>query len=296
MFTNILVGVDGRQGGRDAIALGRRLASPGATITLANIYGSGWLLPRGIEVTAALQRDESERMLVSQRAAVGVDAEVACAWHSTPGRGLHELAQARGSDLIVVGSSRRALLGRALIGDDTRAALNGAPCAIAVAPRGYSEAAHDFATIGVGYDGSPECQAALAEARDIAGRSGSRIEVLWVVSLQDVREDSPIPADWPAAADELVGRCRERLELLAGVRADAVYGGPKEELSRLADRVDLLILGSRSYGPLHHVFLGTTSTYLTRHAGCPILQLARGPQAGAREATQEPASVAATSS
>ena len=296
MFTSILVGVDGRQGGRDAIALGRRLASPGATITLANIYGSGWLLPRGIEVTAALQRDESERMLVSQRSAAGVDAEVVCAWHSTPGRGLHELAQSRGSDLIVVGSSRRALLGRALIGDDTRASLNGAPCAIAVAPRGYTEAAHDFETIGVGYDGSPEGQAALAEARDIAGRRGSRIEVLWVVSLLDVREDSPIPADWPAAADELVGRCAEKLQLLEGVSADAVYGGPKEELSRLTDRVDLLIIGSRNYGPLHHVFHGTTSTYLTRHAGCPILQLPRGARAGAREVTERPASIAATSS
>jgi nucleotide-binding universal stress UspA family protein len=295
MFTNLLVGVDGRQGGRDAIALARQLASPDATITLANVYGSGWLLPRGIEVTAALQRDDSERMLASQRAASGIDAQTVCAWHSSPGRGLHELAEQRRSDLIVVGSSRRALLGRTLIGDDTRGALNGAPCAIAVAPRAYTETHHDFETIGVGYDGSAEGQAALAEARQIAGRCGASIEVLWVVSLQDVREDSPIPADWPTAADVLVERCREKLGRLDGIKAHAVYGGPKEELSRLGDRVDLLILGSRSYGPLHRVFHGTTSTYLTRHLGCPFLQLPRGGRTEAREATDQPASAVATS-
>ncbi|MGZ4282999.1 MAG: universal stress protein [Solirubrobacteraceae bacterium] len=295
MFTNVLVGVDGRQGGSDAIALARQLASPDATITLANIYGSGWLLPRGIEVTAGLQRDDSERMLVAQRAAAGIDAQIVCAWNPSPGRGLHELAEHSRSDLIVVGSSRRALLGRALIGDDTRESLNGAPCAIAVAPRAYTQTRYDFATVGVGYDGSAEGEAALAEARQIAERCGASIEVLWVVSLQDVREDSPIPADWPTAADELVGHCREKLERLDGVKADAVYGGPKEELSRLGDRVDLLILGSRSYGPLHHVFHGTTSTYLTRHVGCPILQLPRRVRTEAREATEQAASSAAMS-
>ena len=103
MFTNVLVGVDGRQGGSDAIALARQLASPDATITLANIYGSGWLLPRGIEVTAGLQRDDSERMLVAQRAAEGIDAQIVCAWNPSPGRGLHELAEHSRSDLIVVG-------------------------------------------------------------------------------------------------------------------------------------------------------------------------------------------------
>jgi hypothetical protein len=50
MFTNVPVGVDGRQGGRDAIALAGRLASPHATITLANVYGAGW--PRAGRNTA----------------------------------------------------------------------------------------------------------------------------------------------------------------------------------------------------------------------------------------------------
>ena len=64
-------------------------------------------------------------------------------WPSAPsvGRGLHELVEEIHADLLVVGSSRRALLGRAGVGDDTRAALNGAPCAIAIAPAGYGQRA-----------------------------------------------------------------------------------------------------------------------------------------------------------
>ena len=41
MFDNVLVGVDGRQGGRDAIALARRLCAPEARIALAHVDGVG---------------------------------------------------------------------------------------------------------------------------------------------------------------------------------------------------------------------------------------------------------------
>jgi hypothetical protein len=40
-----------------------------------------------------------------------------------------------------VGSSRHGVLGRVLMGDDARASLNGAPCAVAAAPLGYAHSA-----------------------------------------------------------------------------------------------------------------------------------------------------------
>src|SRR4051812_36420162 len=69
------------------------------------------------------------------------DVEAHLRWYgsSSVGRGLHELCEVIGADLLVVGSSHRGLLGRVLIGDDTSAALNGAPCAIAIAPSNYSQ-------------------------------------------------------------------------------------------------------------------------------------------------------------
>jgi nucleotide-binding universal stress UspA family protein len=79
------------------------------------------------------------------------------------------------ADLLVVGSSRRGLLGRVLIGDDTRAALNGAPCAIAIAPAGYSREPTPMSEIGVGYNGSPESEHALELARLLAADIGAKL-------------------------------------------------------------------------------------------------------------------------
>ena len=55
------------------------------------------------------------------------------------------------------------------MGDDARAALNGAPCAIAIAPRGYSPPTGGLAVLGVGYDGSVDSEQ-LAVARELASR------------------------------------------------------------------------------------------------------------------------------
>jgi nucleotide-binding universal stress UspA family protein len=96
-----------------------------------------------------------------------------------------------------------------------------------------------------------------------------------VVSLESVRDERPIPADWPKTAELLVSRCLDQLGRLEGVDGDSVYGGHREELSRLSDRVDLLIVGSRGYGPLGRLFHRSISSYLVGHTACPLLVLPR---------------------
>ena len=56
----------------------------------------------------------------------------------------------------------------------------------------------------------------------------------------------------------------------------AVYGGPREELARFGDDLDLLVVGSRGHGPLGRVFHAGVSDYLARHAPCPLLIMPRG--------------------
>lgn len=274
MFQNVLVGVDGRQGGRDAIALAKLLAAPGATITLAHVYGQGGAIGRGAGLMLAEDYDRSADLLKAERARAQVDAELALRCSPHPARGLHELAEERSADLLVVGSTRHVVLGRALIADHARAALNGAPCAVAVAPRGYTAMDQRAQTIGVGYDGTPESEFALATTRELARRYHAAITAMWVVTRQDVDDEGPMPEDWPEATEALVFHRQKQLERL-GIGGEATYGDPKQELSRLGDRVDLMVVGSRSYGPAQRLFHGTTSTYLRRRAGCPLLQLPR---------------------
>ena len=275
MFENVLIGVDGRDGGRDAIALARLLGSATARFALANIYGEGWLLGRGAAATHPIERDQSRKCLAAERSAARIDAELISLAQTPVGRGLHLLAEHRCADLLVVGSSRHGVLGRVLMGDDARASLNGAPSAVAVAPLGYAHAANRIATIGVGYDDSDESKLALRAAREQAARHGATIRALSVVSLENVRADSPIPADWPATVARLVEQRLRRLQELQSVGATAVQGGPREELARLSHEVDLLVVGSRGYGPAGRLFHGSVSNHLVRHAACPLLALPR---------------------
>ena len=73
-----------------------------------------------------------------------------------------------------------------MLGDDTRAALNGAPCAVAIAPVGYAEHPAPLARIGIAYNSTPEAAAALALARELAEQIGASLHALEVVSIPTV--------------------------------------------------------------------------------------------------------------
>ena len=72
-----------------------------------------------------------------------------------------------------------------------------------------------------------------------------------------------------------IERERERLGEIEGVVGDVAYGDASEELARFAAEVDLLIVGSRGYGPLGRLINGSTSTYLARHSPRPLLVIPR---------------------
>jgi nucleotide-binding universal stress UspA family protein len=265
MFENVVVGVDGRAGGRDAIALARPLTAPAGELALAHVHTS----------EVAEEREESLELLERERAAADVGAELVDVVCTSPGRGLHPQAEAQGADLLVVGSCSRGVLGRAMLGDDTRAALNGAPCAVAVAPLGYAAKHAAIAKIGVAYNGSPESAGALAVARELASSSGATLHAVEVVSIPSVAYTGLIPPAIGDTIEVLVEQASERMKELSGVEARAVYGLAAEELAAFGEEVDLLVVGSRGYGPVRRLVLGSTSEHLARHARCPLLVLPR---------------------
>lgn len=286
MFEQIVVGVDGREGGRDAVALAKLLLAAGGELTLAHVVPGDAHASR--EASAAHDAPEAERaeaLLETVREETGVEAHLRWRASSSVGRGLHELCELIGADLVAVGSSRRGLLGRVLIGDDTSAALNGAPCSIAIAPTNYSHQRGAMCEIGVGYDGSPESEHALLVARMLAGASGARLSALEAVSL---------PSDaflGPGAVDNtpqrLLEDARERIAALGGVEPRAAYGQPAEELALYSASLDLLIVGSRGYGPIGRLIHGSTSQQLAHSARCPLLVLTRTARPSATDETAE---------
>ncbi len=265
MFKNVLVGVDGRPTGRDAIALASQLMDPHGKLTLAYV--------RSDEVAEDL--GDSNKLLDRERIEAGVKAELLSVVSASPGRGLHQQAEKQGADLLVVGSCRHGALGRAMLGDDTRAALNGAPCAIAIASVGYAERRAPIAKVGVGYNGSPESDAALAVARALAAPTGATVHALEVVSIPSLAYGGLMAPAIGESIDALLQEASSRMAQLSDVEGHAVYGLTGEELAAFGDEVDILVVGSRGYGPVRRLVLGTTSDYLERHARCPLLVLPR---------------------
>jgi len=278
MFKNVLVGVDGRSNGRDAIALASRLTDPeGGRLTLAHVH-SGQLRPVHAVTPGMVAEEDAavHELLERERAEAELpDAQLLAILAMSPGRGLHQQAEEQRADLIVVGSCSRGAFGRAMLGDDTRAALNGAPCAVAVAAVGCAEHPAPIGKVGVGYDGSPESRAALAMAREIAAPTRASIQALEVVSIPSWSYTGLLPAAVGESVDVMLDEASERMKELPGVQGRALYGLTGEELAAFGDQVDLLIVGSRSYGPVRRMVVGSTSGYLERHARCSLLVLPR---------------------
>ncbi len=277
MFRNVLVGVDGRPNGRDAVALAARLVDPEGRLSLVHVH-SGELHPVHAVTPGLLaeEHDASVGMLERERAAVDVEAELVSAVALSPGRGLHQLAEEQDADLIVVGSCSRGAFGRAMLGDDTRSALNGAPCAVAVAVRGYAEHPGPLAAIGVGYNDTPESEAALAIARELAAPTRAVVRALEVVSIPSYAFTGLMPPAVGDSIEQMLTSANERLQGILGVEGRAVYGLTGEELAAFGNELDLLIVGSRSYGPVRRLVMGSTSVFLERHGRCSLLVLPRG--------------------
>jgi len=273
MFRNVVVGMDGGPGGHDALALAQRLAAPDATITLAHVYASGTVVP-SVLLWIEAERQRSAELLTAERDRASVPVETASIGATTVGEGLHRLTEQLDADLLVVGSTRQGVVGRVAIGDETRAALNGAPCAVAIASRDYAANPTRFVRIGVGYDFSPEAEEALDVARRLAERDGSELEAVNAVHMSLTFPRAA--AMWASIQPDVLEHSRIAMSELDGVTGTSVLGDPRDELVRLGRRVDLLVVGSRGYGPVGRMLLGSTSTYLQRHAKCPLLVMRRG--------------------
>jgi nucleotide-binding universal stress UspA family protein len=281
----VLVGIDGREQQRDALALAARLAQVGGgTLLVATVYEwSPWSKQMGDWHREAVQAGADEILQSAGADLAGVRFTTRAFGDLSPARGLFALADAEHPDVIVLGASHRSRIGQALLGSVSARLLHGVPCPVAVAPRGYAASAARLRTIGVAYDGGPEADAALAWAQGLAERCGASLRLLAVVH--------PVPiATYPGMGsypyDEVVGAVRRDLQervdaallrLPASLEAAGeLFDAPVTQgLASAADHVDLLVTGSRGYGPVGATVLGSVSRGLLRKAPCPLVVVPR---------------------
>ena len=301
-LARIAVGVDGYPEGRDAARLGETLARcTDAELMLVTVHADPLVvLPAGMDwrglhnQALATVREVRDSLAPGARVVVETDLSVA--------RALWRVVRREHRDLLVVGSSRLGPEGRIRIGKRTRQLLCGFECALAVAPRGLQHRRElALRAIGVGYDGGPESRAALALAGEVARGCGAELHVHGVVDDRirvlgwsrpaggaAISGEPETPA-WEAAVEgsleslqaELAGAVQATG--VDGARAEVVRGRPADALLRLAGTVDLLVIGSRRWGAVARLVLGSTGEALLREAECPVLVVPRPTDPGEEE-------------
>ena len=210
----------------------------------------------------------------------------------SPARGLHNAAAALDAALLVVGSSHRGAIRRVLPGGVGERLLHGAQCAVALAPRGYTSAEEGFGRIGVAFLDKADGREALDAATAMAMLGGATLTTFSVIEPPRFGAGAEAPGWVPPAEYDARPRIRDAEEcvralLPSELDADTTVmeGDPAGLLAELSTRVDLLVCGSRGYGPLRTVLLGGVSGRLAHTAACPLLVLPRAAErtrAGAR--------------
>jgi nucleotide-binding universal stress UspA family protein len=213
---------------------------------------------------------------------------------TSPAHGIHDLAQLEDVDLIVVGSSHSGKIGRALAGTVGVKLLHGSPCAVAIAPAGFRDRKDpELGLIAVGYDGEPEAERALTGAIDLARSVGAGLRLIGVARAADVGFESR-GFSYPGTAqlDEAVA---DQMEVSVGKAVERVPDDIEVSSKVFSDRhesladqegIDLIVVGSRGYGPLRRVVLGSVSGELVRSSLYPVIVVPRGAKVSGEPAAE----------
>jgi nucleotide-binding universal stress UspA family protein len=198
----------------------------------------------------------------------------------SPADTLGALAERGEADLIVLGSTHHAAFGSVAPGSVAEHLLQGARSRLIIAPKGYAQVDHTddrLRVVAVGYDGMAESQAALDEAASLARKFGGSMRVIGVMTPTPPMA-AGAAADAAAGPDFQTRLHRAVAELEPELRALPVVekGDPVEKLLEAAEMgVDLLVLGSRGFGPVMRLLIGSVSSRVIRGASCPVLVVPR---------------------
>ncbi len=285
----IIVAFDGSDGGEDALKLGTWFAAATRqTLLVANVYpeevmpvlpgiGQEWIEQLRSVAEDALQR---ARNIVAQE---GTEAKFQAVPGSSAARGLEILAQQTQATAIVVGSSHRGVLRRVGSSHTADRLLQGASTPVLVVPRGIrGRTLRPPSDIGCAFLPTPEGRLALRKAAELAARAGARLKIFSVAAQgpEHVMADSRIQK-------KFIGQVREALQAEASAAIaelpsdlDAAMhvldGGVVDALAALDEEdCQLLVCGSRGYGPVGRVLLGGVSSRLIRRAACPVMVVQR---------------------
>jgi nucleotide-binding universal stress UspA family protein len=278
----IVVAVDGSSRDPDALRFGGRLADLfDAPLVIAHAHPYE-------QLGSLLGEREHERVLralaerVREHAAAhiqGRETVIRLLPDRSPARALHRLAAGGGARMIVVGASERGRVGLVRPGSTSERIVQGSPCPVAVAPADFGSSGDGaLKHVGCGFDGQPPAQTALAEAVALAAQARARLRVIAVfaqLAFGHLAIAPPLDLRTvnAAARSVLERQLADAVDRIPQVEVESVLldGDAGERLTEQTGSLDLLVLGSRGYGPVRSVLLGGVSGHVIRAARCPVV-------------------------
>jgi nucleotide-binding universal stress UspA family protein len=302
----ILVGHDPKSAHMAPVAFGVAAAQfTGAPLVIGSAHADHAAIGSGHHsADTGLAEDATEQLERIRRDLEAGDVNADC--RPLPGmsapHALHDAAEQLDAGLLVVGSTSHAGAGRLVHGSTADRLLHGAPCPVAVVPPDW-EAGGGVSVVGVAFVDTAEGRDALRGALALARRAGAALRVLSAAkphgshetygggSMTEAVTFSEIGGALRAAAERAVAEATAGVHDVE-VEPDVSVQDPADFLIAASRRLDLLVCGSRNYGPHHAVLLGGVTRRVTVEAHCPVIVLTRGTEATLEALIAAPATVA----
>lgn len=286
MPTNhLVIGYEGGPTGHDALRFGERWALASDDKLIVVTVHPGAAAPGMQRVDAewvAYEREEADALLQEARSLLpeSLTAEFRRIDASSAAHGLHDIAE-EGGTVLVLGARRARGLRRTYPGSTAERLLHGAAIPVAIVPSGYADRKGErLQRVTVAYIDTPDGQAAVESAVRITKHLKAELTIVSVLpdtrmvpSMGEPRrfasgQSETFRQSLDAAVESVGQQVPVTGRLLEGPVVDALV-----ELG--ADDTDLLIIGSRGYGPVASVLLGGVSSRVVRHARVPVVVIPR---------------------
>jgi len=137
----------------------------------------------------------------------------------------------------------------------------------------------------VAVDGSSTADKGLEYAVDLAKKYKSSLTIIHVINLPSIPYsipgnafNQPIPSTeelktrLKSEGDEVLLKRKEQL-LKKNVQSNTllVFGDPAEEILKVSDEYDIIVMGSRGQGRLQSLLLGSVSNKVIHYSTKPVL-------------------------
>jgi len=299
-----LVGVNPGQRSASTLHLAAMLARSADTdLVVAAIVPQTWPKSAG-RADAEWQKytHQTANVVLDHAAAVlgdSVKAEYLLHEASSARRGLLELVDDRGCDLVVVGSSTAGPLGRIALGSESDALVHASHVPVAIAPRGFRT--NEGARVGrvtAAYGGTEAAADLVIGAAGIAAQVGASLRIASFAVVPTVsgtsgtglEDEQRIIGEWAndidRHAERLIG---EVSSLPRPPKIDGTVIGMGHTWESAIEDVewdagDVLVVGSSSLGPIARVFLGSHAAKVVRNSPVPVVVV---PRRAAQELVEE---------